>query len=162
MLMQRMGKMTTFSYQYRESLDTYITQALTVKAFIKVLYAHKKSLEILDVDTESRIYIFEIDDEEERDIQFKGISDDITTFYKLIWTYGVSLEEFVALKRLSLEINFLLYFAAGVSGKEYKTGKKLELVEYLPAGLEYLCVRGYHKGGRADGSFDAILQVRVF
>ncbi|CAI7565773.1 unnamed protein product [Penicillium viridicatum] len=124
------------------------------EAFIKALCAHKKTLEILEVDTENEIDIFEIFDEEERDYQLNqygspfesDISDETCTFYKLIWTYGGSLKEFVALKRLSLGINFLLYFAAGVSGEPYKKKEKLDLVDCLPNELEYLCVRGYQKG----------------
>ncbi|KAJ5822563.1 hypothetical protein N7447_004903 [Penicillium robsamsonii] len=137
------------------------------KAFIKVLYAHKDTLEILDVDTENHIDIFQIDDEEEREIQFNehggpddnDISDDTAAFYELIWTYGGSLKEFVALKRLSLGINFLLYFAAGVSGEQHKKGEKWDLVECLPVGLEYLCVRGYQKGENEehDEQMDALM-----
>ncbi|OQD62059.1 hypothetical protein PENPOL_c014G02440 [Penicillium polonicum] len=39
------------------------------EAFLRVLCAHKKTLEILDVDTENEIDIFEIVDEQERDYQ---------------------------------------------------------------------------------------------
>ncbi|KAJ5375685.1 hypothetical protein N7517_007691 [Penicillium concentricum] len=137
------------------------------KTFIKVLCAHKETLEILDVDVENEIYTFEMVDEEERDIQLNEhgglnetrISDEITRFYKLIWTYGGSLKEFVALKRLSLGINFLLYFAAGFSGESYKKREKLNLVECLPVGLEYLCVRGYQKGENEehDEQMDALM-----
>ncbi|KGO48344.1 hypothetical protein PEX1_021370 [Penicillium expansum] len=137
------------------------------KAFIKVLCAHKKTLEILDVDAENEIYIFEVADEEERDDQFNqygspfesGISDETCKFYKSIWTYNGSLKEFVALKRLSLGINFLLYLAAGVSGEPYEKREKLDLVDCLPVGLEYLCVRGYQKGQKEehDEQMDALM-----
>lgn len=137
------------------------------KAFIKVLCAHKETLEILDVDAESQIHIFDIVDEEERDHELNeygspfesGISDEACTFYKSIWTHGGSLKEFVALKRLSLGINFLLYFAAGVSGEPYKKREKLNLVDCLPNGLEYLYVRGYQKGENEehDEQMDALM-----
>ncbi|KAJ5972971.1 uncharacterized protein N7479_002889 [Penicillium vulpinum] len=137
------------------------------KAFIKVLCAHKKTLEILDVNTGDGVYAFDIVDEEERDHRFNHhggpfeyhISDETCTFYKLIWTYGGSLKEFVALKRLSLDINVMLYFAAGVSGEPYKKGTKLDLVDCLPVGLEYLCVRGYQKGENEehDKQMDALM-----
>ncbi|KAF4767684.1 hypothetical protein N7455_011307 [Penicillium solitum] len=137
------------------------------KSFIKVLCAHKKTLEILDVDTESQIHIFDIVDEEERDYELNeygrafesGISDEVCIFYQLVWTYSGSLKEFVALKRLSLGINFLLYFAAGVNGEPYKKKGKLDLVDCLPNGLEYLCVRGYQKGENEehDQQMDALM-----
>ncbi|CAI7601843.1 unnamed protein product [Penicillium glandicola] len=124
------------------------------KAFIKVLCAHKKTLEILDVDTEDRIHVFDIVDEEERDHECNqygspfeySLSNDTLAFYKSIWTYSGSLKEFVALKRLSLGIKFLLYFAAGVQGEPYRKKENMDLVYCLPVGLEYLCVRGYQRG----------------
>ncbi|EKV12331.1 hypothetical protein PDIG_44590 [Penicillium digitatum PHI26] len=138
------------------------------KAFIKALCAHKKTLEILDIDAENEISTFEIDDEEERDQEFNhhgspsesGIGDETYTFYKSIWTYGGSLKEFVALKRLSLGINFLLYFAAGVSGEPYQKRGELALVDCLPVGLEYLCIRGYQKGEKEehDRQMDALMK----
>ncbi|KAJ5437526.1 hypothetical protein N7445_006070 [Penicillium cf. griseofulvum] len=142
--------------------------AFSPKVFIKVLCAHKETLEILDVDAEDEIHVFEISDEEDRDERFNengspfeyGIDDETSAFYKSIWTYSGSLKEFVALKRLSLGINFLLYFAAGVSGEPYKKKKgKSNLVDCLPVGLEYLCVRGYQKGENEehDEQMDALM-----
>ncbi|KAJ6150405.1 hypothetical protein N7471_001604 [Penicillium samsonianum] len=155
-----------YSIGGRASIDG-CSSTFNPKAFIKVLCAHKETLEILDVDVENEIYRFEIEDEEERDDQFNqdggpfeySISDETCTFYKLIWTYGGSLKEFVALKRLSLGINFLLYFAAGISGEPYKKRDKLDLVDCLPVGLEYLCVRGYEKGENKehDEQMDALM-----
>jgi hypothetical protein len=139
------------------------------KVFIKVLCAHKETLEILDIDAENEIFDFGISDEEERDERLNengspfehGIDAETSAFYKSIWTYGGSPKEFVALKRLSLGINFLLYFAAGVSGEPYKKKKKgkLSLVDCLPVGLEYLCVRGYQKGENKehDEQMDALM-----
>ncbi|KAJ5173655.1 uncharacterized protein N7500_001586 [Penicillium coprophilum] len=137
------------------------------KAFIKALCPHRETLEILNLDVDNQISIFKIADEEERDIQFNeygspnesDISDEASELYKSIWTNAGSLKEFVALKRLSLGINFLLYFAAGVSGEPYKRRGKLDLVECLPVGLEYLCVRGYQKGENKehDDQMDALM-----
>ncbi|OQE34808.1 hypothetical protein PENCOP_c015G01691 [Penicillium coprophilum] len=137
------------------------------KAFIKALCPHRETLEVLNIDVEYQISIFEIADEEERDIWFNeygspnepGLSDETSTFYKSIWTYDGSLKEFVALKRLSLGINFLLYFAAGVRGEPYKRREKMDLVGCLPAELEYLCVRGYQKGENKehDDQMDALM-----
>ncbi|KGO73222.1 hypothetical protein PITC_003100 [Penicillium italicum] len=137
------------------------------KAFIKALCAHKETLEILDVDVENEIYKFEIADEEERDHDFNhnggpfesSISEETCAFYTLIWKYGGTLKEFVALKRLSLGINFLLYFAAGANGEPYIKSEKLDLVDCLPVGLEYLCVRGYQKGENEghDEQMDALM-----
>lgn len=155
-----------YSIGGRASIDG-CSSTFNPKAFIKVLCTHKETLEILDVDVENEIYRFEIEDEEERDDQFNqdggpfesSISDETCTFYKLIWTYGGSLKEFVALKRLSLGIDFLLYFAAGISGEPYKKRDKLDLVDCLPVGLKYLCVRGYEKGENKehDEQMDALM-----
>ncbi|KOS48628.1 hypothetical protein ACN38_g323 [Penicillium nordicum] len=155
-----------YSIGGRESNDGS-SPTFNPEAFINVLCAHKKTLEILDIDTENEIHTFEIVDEEERDYQFNqygspfesDISDETRTFYKLIWKYGGSLKEFMALKRLSLGIHFLLYFAAGVSGESYKKRETLDLVACLPNGLEYLCVRGYQKGESEehDQQMDALI-----
>ncbi|KXG50505.1 uncharacterized protein PGRI_069960 [Penicillium griseofulvum] len=137
------------------------------KVFIKVLCAHKETLEILDVDAENEIFDFGISDEDERDKRLNeigspfehGIDDETSAFYKSIWAYRGSLKEFGALKRLSLGINFLLYLAAGVNGEPYKKKGKSNLVDCLPVGLEYLCVRGYQKGENEehDEQMDALM-----
>jgi hypothetical protein len=62
----------------------------------------------------------------------------------------------VALKRLSIGVNLLLYVAAGVNNET--ENKSVPLVEYLPPNLEYLCIRGYEKGKRKhnDTQMDAL------
>ncbi|KAJ5784006.1 uncharacterized protein N7518_009683 [Penicillium psychrosexuale] len=127
------------------------------KAFIKALCAHKKTLEILDVSLTYEIDPFDEEDiggGEAGDDHFnrhggpfeRGIRDAEREFYQLIWTQAGSLKEFVALKRVSLDIDFLLYFAAGVRSGPYKERKRFRLVNCLPPGLEYLCVRKYQAG----------------
>jgi hypothetical protein len=123
------------------------------KAFFKATCRHKGTLEILDVDVESQIHLFDIQDEEDKEYAIneygspfeRDIDENVRTFLQLIWSHGGSLRDFVALKRLSLGINLLLYFAKGV-GEQHEQKEKARLVNCLPDTLEYLCVRGYHKG----------------
>ncbi|KAI2741283.1 hypothetical protein DTO013E5_8386 [Penicillium roqueforti] len=130
------------------------------KAFIKALCAHKKTLEILDVSLTYEIDPFDEDigGGEWGDDHFnrhggpfeRGIRDAEREFYQLIWTQAGSLKEFVALKRVSLDIDFLLYSAAGVRSGPYKERKRFRLINCLPPGLEYLCVRKYQTGNNDE------------
>ncbi|KAJ5780220.1 hypothetical protein N7457_005380 [Penicillium paradoxum] len=137
------------------------------KTFIKTICRNKETLEILDVDVEHQIHEFNIGDEEWRELQYnehggpfeEDIDEDEAAFLRSIWTHGGSLKEFVVLKRLSLGINFLLYFARGVSKTSNETKEKVNLVDCLPDNLEYLCVRGYQKGENSehDEQMDALM-----
>jgi hypothetical protein len=124
------------------------------KAIVKALCDHKDTIEVIDIDTESRIYAFLQLDEEDREHDLnqygspyeEGIGEDSRQFLALIWKNSGSLKEFVSLKRLSLGVNFLLYFAQGVSVSFDHPREGLNVATCLPNSLEYLCVRGYEKG----------------
>lgn len=124
------------------------------KTFIKAICRHKKTLEVLDVDVESQIHDLDIADEEHREELLNNygspfessLENETVTFLESVWKYSGSLKEFVALKRLSLGIKYLVYFAIGISEKTNETKPKVKLVDCLPENLEYLCVRGYEKG----------------
>jgi len=74
------------------------------------------------------------------------------------WYQRGCLKDFVALKRLRIGVNFLLYFAAGV--KNDNENKDVPLVEYLPPNLEYLCIRGYEKSKPGIGAYAPIREQR--
>ncbi|KAJ5545297.1 hypothetical protein N7535_006320 [Penicillium sp. DV-2018c] len=127
------------------------------KAFFKAACLHKDTLELLDLDVESQIDLFDISDEEERVYAINeygspyesGIDDGPRTFLQELWSRGGSLRDFVTLKSLSLGINLLLYFAKGLDPQPEQK-KDSRLVDCLPKSLEHLCVRGYHKGDNPE------------
>lgn len=138
------------------------------KAFIKGLSAHKKTLKILDIDTEEFTLSypgqakshgsFPVDwDEYEGPGEFEfdaydpdELSEDnpglkMHRYLTSIWDRDASLKDFVALKELSIGIGLLLYFAQGVGIDDAKRASVM-LMDCLPDSLEYLSIRGYKKG----------------
>jgi hypothetical protein len=115
-------------------------------------------LEILDTDTESHIRGFDQDDAEhiEHDFNHYGspynlqTNEDDPKFLKSIWENSASLKEFVSLKRLSFDVNFLLYFAQGISGASDEMRGKATVADCLPKTLECVYVRGYKKSGNKE------------
>ena len=142
-----------FSIGGRSSNDGGYT-LFNPKAFIKAICGHKNTMEILDIDTESRLHVFDHVDAEDREHELNqygspydlGTDDDVYKFLKSIWKNSGCLKEFVSLKRLSLGVNFLLYFAQGVNGSSDEMRERVTVADCLPNSLEYLCVRGYEKG----------------
>ncbi|GIK06643.1 hypothetical protein Aspvir_002293 [Aspergillus viridinutans] len=131
------------------------------KTFILCVLEHKTTLEKLDLDVETHILgtiyraleDFDFDVEDGRaEAQAYWIESPPNSF----WDQRGCLKDFEALKRLSIGVNFLLYFAAGVNNEN--ENKIVSLVEYLPPNLEYLCIRGYEKGKRRhnDPQMDAL------
>lgn len=138
------------------------------KAFIKGLAAHKRTLKVLDIDTEEftssypgeaksqysfprdwdkdggpggfEFDLYEPDDLDEDDPELK-----MNRYLASIWDRDASLKDFVALKELSIGIGLLLYFAQGVEIDDAKRAS-VRLVDRLPDSLEYLSIRGYEKG----------------
>ncbi|KAL3453537.1 hypothetical protein BJX65DRAFT_264230 [Aspergillus insuetus] len=132
------------------------------KTVIRALLYHKSTLETLDLDVESYIYHFgpgvdEADAIEEFD-NHESVDDE---------GYGRNppegfrdnkgaLRDFSRLKRLSIGVGFLLYFAWGIDvtaadlgieeGVTRHVNTQVNLVTALPPNLEYLCIRGYKKG----------------
>lgn len=137
------------------------------KGFIKLMCKHRETLEILDVDVDSRLYRFfrAMDSSDaaekyfdEHESPFEPGRDPVTVkFLESFWgdknnnknnNNSGSLKNFVALRRLSLGIDFLLYFARGVRQSPAAggvQGPKTRLVDCLPNSLEYICVRGYQR-----------------
>ncbi|CEJ62479.1 hypothetical protein PMG11_10976 [Penicillium brasilianum] len=138
-----------------------------VKTFIKSICPHKDTLEVLDIDAESHIFYLGAFHEEEGLVD--QVIDEITDFYRdeedekqeflrSFWGNSGSLKDFRALKRLSLGIGFLLYFAKGVGETDEKR-EPVMLPDGLPKSLEYLCIRGYERGEceKWDAHIDALV-----
>ncbi|KAF4209151.1 hypothetical protein CNMCM8927_007518 [Aspergillus lentulus] len=131
------------------------------KTFILSILDHRTTLEKLDLDAEGHIYDFTF--REPADFEFDGENarPKAQAYWKepppnSFWDQAWCLKDFVALEPLSIGVNLLLYFAAGVNNE--KESKSVSLVEYLPPNLEYLCIRGYEKGKRKhnDAQMDAL------
>ncbi|KAF7137024.1 hypothetical protein CNMCM5793_006828 [Aspergillus hiratsukae] len=133
------------------------------KTFILSVLEHKATLEKLDVDVEAHIFHFIYLGP--REFEFDGY--DARAQAQQYWTEPPPdsfwdqrgcLKDFVALKRLSIGVGFLLYFAAGVNNDN--ENRDVPLVEYLPPNLEYLCIRGYEKGTGGTGAHAPIRHQR--
>ncbi|KAL2823567.1 hypothetical protein BDW59DRAFT_180599 [Aspergillus cavernicola] len=133
------------------------------ETFIRGLLLHKETLEILDVDVESHIFRFQYitnDPETEHQIdrdEFQDRNDaDERGAPACLWQQQGSLKDFQSLKRLSLGIGFLIYFAKGINPD---SSSNTLLVDCLPPSLEYLCIRGYRKGAPSwDTQIDALME----
>ena len=149
------------------------------KALIKILCKHMKTMECLDIDTHFLSFGCDsirdiVNDELSPMDQFDGPLEarsawgaeeaeqyeETITFLRKVWDYSGSLKDFVALKRLSLNINVLMYFAKGVKEGLGEKQEKVMLVDCLPRSLEYLCIRGYLRGEMEehDSQIDALMQ----
>ncbi|KAE8136338.1 hypothetical protein BDV38DRAFT_272161 [Aspergillus pseudotamarii] len=122
------------------------------KTFFFTILPHRETLEILDVDAECHIGEFnnEVVEYEELDEIFEqwgGRSDAehvwTGTPPESLWGQSGSLREFRALRRLSLGIHTLMYYAQGVN---LAKRERCRLADCLPPNLEYLLIRGYRKG----------------
>lgn len=93
---------------------------------MQAMLQHKDTLEILDLDVETDVFAFEEEeDKEEREIALDTeFYDDLDeAFYarpmlsedrtspESIWEQSGSLKDFAALKRLTLGVNILMYYA---------------------------------------------------
>ncbi|KAJ5123937.1 uncharacterized protein N7515_007762 [Penicillium bovifimosum] len=126
------------------------------KSFLKAMCRHKDTLEILDVDVACQFNLLEIKDKERREFAMDHQESDPDPysskerreFVSQVQSHYGTLKDFVALKRLSLGIDLLLYFAKGISFDWTSPGEYFNapLIDCLPDSLEYLCVRGYRKG----------------
>ncbi|KAJ5809206.1 uncharacterized protein N7503_001424 [Penicillium pulvis] len=138
------------------------------KTFIKSICPHKDTLEILDIDAECNMHYFNpscfeedrVDQEidKQQRAHESDIEDDERQMLQSLSSNSGSLKEFRALKRLSVGIGFLVYFAMGVRENNEPTQPFL-LPEALPESLEYLCIRGYEKGKckKWDAHIDALV-----
>ncbi|KAE8417094.1 hypothetical protein BDV36DRAFT_296410 [Aspergillus pseudocaelatus] len=122
------------------------------KTFFFTILPHRETLEILDVDVECNIGEFNneaVEYEELDDIfeQWGGRRDAehvwTGTPAESLWGQSGSLREFRALRRLSLGIHTLMYYAQGVNLAKRES---FRLADCLPPNLEYLLIRGYQKG----------------
>ncbi|PYH91300.1 hypothetical protein BO71DRAFT_385849 [Aspergillus ellipticus CBS 707.79] len=127
------------------------------KTFIKAILMHRETLEVLDLDIDAHIIGFaEGADEEttEHDFENYDCREEIELSEgpppEALWTQAGSLKDLRALKRLSLGIGFLMYLAKGVRSTNGFFSREFMLVDELPEGLEYLCIRGYEKGRNPD------------
>ncbi|KXG49494.1 uncharacterized protein PGRI_070750 [Penicillium griseofulvum] len=136
---------------------------INVKAFVKAICLHKSTLEVLDVDfdvtCEPQLKRMEHDvgllDREGGPLDLS--EDELTrAFLQFLWNEMGSLKDFAVLKRLSMGIQTLLYFAKGEEEGHEK--EKFILADCLPDSLHYLCVRGYERGKNSehDAQMDAL------
>ncbi|KAJ5215873.1 uncharacterized protein N7498_002280 [Penicillium cinerascens] len=137
------------------------------RTFIKSICPHKDTLEVLDIDAENNMHYFQPSYFEEGRVD-QGIDqstpesdnddDDERQMLRSFSSNSGSLKEFRALKRLSVGIGFLVYFAMGVR-KNNEPRQPFLLPEALPESLEYLCIRGYEKGKckKWDAHIDALV-----
>ncbi|CAG7917776.1 unnamed protein product [Penicillium olsonii] len=140
---------------------------VNAKALIKAMCYHKRTLETIEIDAENDIHDLDRDDPEEVERAFddygspyeNGIGEHNRAFMEEIWENSGSLKDFESLKRLSLGVKFLAYFAKGVSAPSGEMRKKAIVADCLPNTLEYLCVRGYEKGASEedDEQMDALM-----
>ncbi|KAJ6127628.1 hypothetical protein N7523_003240 [Penicillium sp. IBT 18751x] len=137
--------------------------------FIKSICLHKDTLEVLDIDAEHNMHYFHpsyfeedrVDqeiDKEQRALESDNDDDDECQMLRSLSSNSGSLKEFRALKRLSVGIGFLVYFAMGVKERN-EPRQPFLLPEALPESLEYLCIRGYEKGmcKKWDTHIDALV-----
>ncbi|CAI7622332.1 unnamed protein product [Penicillium manginii] len=126
------------------------TASFNAKRFIKSICPHKDTLEVLDIDAESNMiqlhfYHFDedqVDQEFDNDLMggtahLLNQGDDEHQLALSLQENIESLKDFHALKRLSLGIGFLIYFAMGVR-KDGDLGPRESLIlpESLPRSLE--------------------------
>ncbi|KAL3481780.1 hypothetical protein BJX99DRAFT_253304 [Aspergillus californicus] len=115
------------------------------KTVIRALLYHKDSLENLDLDDNG--FSRQLNKREEMGIERAGRNIPVT-----LREQKGSLRDFRALKRLSIGIGFLFYFAMGVDDTvtSDSESKLCRLIDHLPPNLQYLCIRGYKKGKFPD------------
>ncbi|KAJ5100547.1 hypothetical protein N7456_006599 [Penicillium angulare] len=132
---------------------------LNPKTFIKAIAPHKDTLEVLDIDADGNIHqlsSYHNGDYVKADKSFDDVFDPYLDeednhqakqerFVKSFLDNSGCLKDFHALKKLSIGVGSLLYFARGV-GADYESGEPVKLVDRLPENLEYLCIRGYKRG----------------
>ncbi|KAJ5563940.1 hypothetical protein N7513_000182 [Penicillium frequentans] len=121
------------------------------RTFIKSICPHKDTLEVLDIDAERNMHYFNpsyfeedrVDQEidKQQRAHESDIEDDERQMLQSFSSNSGSLKEFRALKRLSVGIGFLVYFAMGVR-ENNEPRQPFLLPEALPESLEYLCIRG--------------------
>ncbi|KAJ5533570.1 hypothetical protein N7494_010122 [Penicillium frequentans] len=121
------------------------------RTFIKSICPHKDTLEVLDIDAERNMHYFSpsyfeedrVDQEidKQQRAHESDIEDDERQMLRSFSSNSGSLKEFRALKRLSVGIGFLVYFAMGVR-ENNEPRQPFLLPEALPESLEYLCIRG--------------------
>lgn len=139
------------------------------RTFVKSICLHKDTLEVLDIDAEHNMHYFHpsyfeedrVDqkiDEEQRALESDDDDDDEHQILRSFSSNSGSLKEFRTLKRLSVGIGFLVYFAMGVR-ENNEPRQPFLLPEALPESLEYLCIRGYEKGKckKWDAHIDALV-----
>ncbi|KAE8387836.1 hypothetical protein BDV23DRAFT_185973 [Aspergillus alliaceus] len=136
------------------------------KVLFFTIFPHRETLEILDVDAEDHVGEFspEIMDAETLDELFEandGPGERVWTgtLPEILWEQSGSLREFRTLKRLSLGVNFLMYYAQGVN---LARRESFRLVDCLPPNLEYLLIRGYQRGecSMHDAQIDSLVASR--
>ncbi|KAJ5347707.1 uncharacterized protein N7506_000960 [Penicillium brevicompactum] len=122
------------------------------KAFLKGLAEHKKTLKVLDINTDEYLSHFpggpgdfEVDMWEEDELDENNSELIMHNYFTSIWDRHVSLKDLVALEHLSIGIGFLIYLAQGVEVDD-ATRASVMLVDCLPDSLEYLSIQGYQPG----------------
>ncbi|KAJ5753480.1 uncharacterized protein N7511_007633 [Penicillium nucicola] len=130
------------------------------KALIKAFLGHKDSLEILDVDVDNGTRLEGVagDENSYENMEFElerygtpseeWVDPAVIETLRSIWGNHGSLQDFRSLKKLSIGLQFLVYFARGVKVSDTSTEPPEwpMVADCLPNSLEYLCIRGYEKG----------------
>ncbi|KAE8371009.1 hypothetical protein BDV26DRAFT_287110 [Aspergillus bertholletiae] len=127
------------------------TPIFNPKTLLLAILLHRETLEVLDVDADDHVIEFGpdlTDAEWDESLDVRGGRPDAEHVWtgappESLWEQRGSLQDFPALKRLSIGINSLIYFARGV-GLARK--ENFSLADCLPPNLECLVIRGYQKG----------------
>lgn len=129
-------------------------QFFTPLPAFKLLCQHKNTLESLDL--ESHLPMFKDWDDNKMEDHFAELNpgwladeeEEAFEFHFLtsIWKLEGPLQDFTALKSLSIGIGLLLLFARGIYVNPDRRRTPFMLTDCLLGNLEYLCIRGYEKG----------------
>ena len=136
----------------------YEVRSFDKKTVMKALFAHKSSLETLDIDAgivhwdpcwrgdDNLEPIFLHDDMDDEDAFEDGEEDDPhREFLGSFWGNTGTLKDFASLKNLSVGIDLLFYLVKSDSQLS-RERTNVQLVDGIPNNLEHLCIRGYERG----------------
>ncbi|PWY87092.1 hypothetical protein BO94DRAFT_575218 [Aspergillus sclerotioniger CBS 115572] len=128
------------------------------RRILQALLIHRNTLEMLDIDagippewSRGEFLHVSVSEEEEQNRALDDWEDEHEYLENEpscilpAWVWGIngSLADFSALRKVALDVDFLLYMARGV-GRDRDDGFRLG--ERVPLGLETLVVRGYEVG----------------
>ncbi|KAJ6031612.1 hypothetical protein N7540_002344 [Penicillium herquei] len=138
--------------------DELEIKSFNKKTVVKALFAHKASLETLDIDVLiahwdscwrgkdnlERIFL-RYDGDNDDEFEDSDENDSYHDFLGSFWENRGTLKDFVSLKKLSVGVDLLFYFIKRDSQLS-REWSNVKLVDGLPDNLESLCIRGYERG----------------